>query len=1476
MLFQQLLKEAGCQLESSIVIFEVESVLFRRSLANKLRSQTNEIEEFNQDLQNYTEDPAVFRKCLLPSTVADHVPKTTRTSSSESLFKTLLAIDSIQPELITYLLERLPEFYDELENDNSSSCTARLILHQLRWLDYIAQPEVLTEKLVEIIQITPAVIQHELITSLPDIVNDSEHKPIVVYLKELMNENPELTVPILDALSNLTLHSENLEDVREMVLERLESAELDDLAIIVKFLLQTVTPSTIDMVVYGIRQKLDFRALGKVQSNTQVQQKKKQAPEALILESIKLGLQFHKFVCDSWLKSIVALEEQREHKVIDLLVLIILYSMTSMKKKVEAIIKKKIVQGYITSALVQETIMCHADGLLGYWGVLLSLSESLLRSCQQMNAISPCASTLYVSSFKSSDVYYRQEIIGALVTHIGSGVEAEMNVALNVLLQLVKFDVSSVAVYSVFVKGILDYLDNLNLYQIRTLFDIFSLLALTTGNSAGDGSANLWSEIQIVIRKQLSNPREKYKIIGIIACLSSVKVLGSRVLCNDQIEAGSSTVSTKGLANNALRHPMLRQATGLLELALRFSQENPNCIALIYDELAHLISEEDIDTRLQTWVKDNMTSDFTEYYVVAETDADVYMESVRDNQYIKLEPEKMMNLDEDDSEIIVKMYELFYSPDIKIKKQVIVPMSSIFNLIQSCEKKLHNGSLQDVDALFGCGVLLFKTDDIEDISPEEVEYACDMLFYTINWEILNSFMFAEEDGFRERLVSRLRNILQLEEMLGQLMRQVSTYAPLEFHTTVPVNHTSVKNSSQIISSAVSSESQEMACSEHTPGPKAVIKEHKSSTMKFKSVDDLRPYMRAFSFHLLELLKYNQDIQKESEQLTCEEINYILKDLDNKLGIKIMPPPPVFFGKKKAEDKHPTCNATMLARMDAQNLMKKVVLYLPYILQTLENLYSELQEKDIEPGRIEGSEEILLSWPDIQNSDNSLILHNMISAIASRISNRPGNSVEDELEQAFTYLSQYGDNAPQAKTALLLFNILQRLMVISENSTKLKKIALKVVNQIITAPWFDWRDIKKEIPFLIEQFIELNEDSIDILHELVNNTLPQFEEEGHLEVLPLLKDETVVQHYQAVINQTVKAFDLLKNTDEDIDVVLVFNSRIVKIFERITYYVKAKEDRVLIGILLKSGRLFIDQFTKHSIPFFTRVFKTHSSSVIAIFKDFQASTRMLQIICSHVKVLKEVALSAYVPPLKKALEIVIYQVKMLLTENRIPQSAFFMGALKHRDIRGVEISSQIPREPDYDEEDMNEEASISSEQNDDEELPVASDIEEDGLSAAEEETLRKYKKPKPSEKQPKKPITKNPKPRKIKSPLSASTSDQAIRTSSIVPSSDEEEEDEAIAVNKNTNKRKIEVIEEEDDDDIDLFDSSDEEEEEEEEKQPSPSPTPPSPTPPPPPLQTPQPSKESNGKRRRLGLGRPVKSSQKKIFNLTGRSGEDSD
>ena len=64
------------------------------------------------------------------------------------------------------------------------------------------------------------------------------------------------------------------------------------------------------------------------------------------------------------------------------------------------------------------------------------------------------------------------------MTHVGSGVKEEMDVALQVLLVLAQELPSTLATYSVFLTGILDYLDNLSLAQIRMLFDVFNLLAI--------------------------------------------------------------------------------------------------------------------------------------------------------------------------------------------------------------------------------------------------------------------------------------------------------------------------------------------------------------------------------------------------------------------------------------------------------------------------------------------------------------------------------------------------------------------------------------------------------------------------------------------------------------------------------------------------------------------------------------------------------------------------------------------------------------------------------------------------------------------------------------------------------------------------------------------------------------------------------------------------------------------------------------
>lgn len=69
-------------------------------------------------------------------------------------------------------------------------------------------------------------------------------------------------------------------------MNKLVSAELDDLPVVIKFLLQTVEPDNVGDVIETIRQKLDFRSINKLQKSSRTKSRKvsiNQTPEVLIL-----------------------------------------------------------------------------------------------------------------------------------------------------------------------------------------------------------------------------------------------------------------------------------------------------------------------------------------------------------------------------------------------------------------------------------------------------------------------------------------------------------------------------------------------------------------------------------------------------------------------------------------------------------------------------------------------------------------------------------------------------------------------------------------------------------------------------------------------------------------------------------------------------------------------------------------------------------------------------------------------------------------------------------------------------------------------------------------------------------------------------------------------------------------------------------------------------------------------------------------
>lgn len=153
-----------------------------------------------------------------------------------------------------------------------------------------------------------------------------------------------------------------------------------------------------------------------------------------------------------------------------------------------------------------------------------------------------------------------------------------------------------------------------------------------------------------------------------------------------------------------------------------------------------------------------------------------------------------------------------------------------------------------------------------------------------------------------------------------------------------------------------------------------------------------------------------------------------------------------------------------------------------------------------------------------------------------------------------------------------------------------------------------------MPFLVEQSVEMAEDPLDALQQYVSDVLPRYEQEDMIEGHPLLRSDNVPFYYQALINQMVKAIDsVLKQAEErDPADTLMRHGRVVKLFERITTYIKTKNQRNLYSVLLKHGRAFVDQFIKHSIPYFSKQFRHHRDTIMIIFKDFQTSTRMLQV------------------------------------------------------------------------------------------------------------------------------------------------------------------------------------------------------------------------------------------------------------------------
>ncbi|XP_009282851.1 PREDICTED: Fanconi anemia group D2 protein [Aptenodytes forsteri] len=1368
--FEELLRTSGIILKAGEGQNEiaVDQMAFQKKLCLALEKHPTYpgvVKQFISGLESHIKDRNQFKNCLLPCTpIRTEGSRTLVHSYCESLMKLLLGIKILQPAVITLLLEKIPEFFFDIVGTFGTNFP-RLIINQFKWLDRLLDSQDLVKKLMEMVSVSPVPIQHDIITSLPEILEDSQQSEVARELSCLLKQGRRLTVPILDALSRLDLDAGLLAEVRQSTMTIVPSVKLEDLPVVVKFILHNVKAADAVEVISDLRKNLDLSScvlplqiLGsqkKLKSQVQASSSVSQVTTSqncvkLLFDVIKLAVRFQKDVSEAWIKAIENSTSVSDHKVLDLIVLLLIHSTnTKNRKQTEKVLRSKIRLGCMPEQLMQNAFQNHSLVIKDFFPSILALAQTFLHSAHP--AIVSFGSCMYKQAFAAFDSYCQQEVVTALVTHVCSGNETELDISLDVLTDLVILHTSLLMRYATFVKTILDSTQKLNPCQIRKLFYILSTLAF----SQRQEGSYIQDDMHMVIRKWLSSTVPNHKQMGIIG---AVTMIGSVALKRNEGDGSS-------LERPELNSERDGQLSTLLDLVGFCCEQKPEVLALYYDELASLIEKQkgNLDLQLLDEFGKSLVEDFPSDFVVD-------LSPTVDGSFL-FPVKSLYNLDEDESQgaIAINLLPLVSQSELgrvtdgmsNQSKRVVSPicLSPCFRLLRLYTGEQNSGSLEEIDALLGCPLYLTDLEvegKLDSLSKQEREFLCSLLFYALNWfrEVVNAFCQQQDAEMKGKVLTRLQNITELQNVLGKCLAATPGYVPppatfdseaLEAVPSInavgPVRKRNGRKKKTDGSKAGSADRSQVDDSSEGNQPDIELSELEKTAAEREAGNPLaqlqsyRPYFRELDLEVFTVLhcglltKSVLDTEMHTEarevvQLGPAELCFLLDDLCWKLEHVLTPgstrrvPFPKERGYKDIGFSH-------LCQRSPKEVAMSVVKLLKPLCNHMENMHNYFQavvtrNRDVEdePGvniqehQLMSScyQQLLLTfrslfaWNGFSQHENTDLLRSALQVLADRL--KPGETefllLEELISESFHYLLNFQQSVPSFHCAFILTQLLIAIAEKPMAGWKKEKMA-SLAKQFLCQSWVKPSgDREKGSQFnsalhtLLCVYLEHTDNILKAIEEISSVGVPELinsAKDGCSSTYPTLSRQTFPVFFRVMMAQlesSVKSIPAGKPSDSSevqLEKLLRWNIA-VRNFHILVNLVKVFDSRPVLSICLKYGRLFVEAFLKLAMPLLDYSFKKHRDDVQSLLKTLQLSTRQLHHMCGHSKIRQDIGLTNHVPLLKKSLEQFVYRVKAMLAFNHC-QEAFWVGILKNRDLQGEEILSQASEERDSDEEDSAE-------------------------------------------------------------------------------------------------------------------------------------------------------------------------------------------
>ncbi|KAI1234423.1 hypothetical protein IHE44_0003473, partial [Lamprotornis superbus] len=1296
--FEELLRTSGIVLKAGEGQNEiaVDQITFQKKLCLALEKHPTYpavVKQFISGLESHIKDRNQFKNCLLPCTpVRTEGSRNLVHSYCESLIKLLLGIKILQPAVTTLLLEKIPEFFFDIVGTFGTNFP-RLIVNQFKWLDRLLDSQDLVKKLMQMVSVSPVPIQHDIITSLPEILEDFQQSEVARELSCLLKQGRRLTVPILDALSRLDLDAEL---VAEVISDLRKSLDLSS--------------CVLPLQIHSSQKKIKSQ----VQASSSLSQvTTSQNCVKLLFDVIKLAVRFQKDVSEAWIKAIENSTSVSDHKVLDLIVLLLIHSTnTRNRKQTEKVLRSKIRLGCMPEQLMQNAFQNHSTVIKDFFPSILALAQAFLHSAHP--AVVSFGSCMYKQAFAAFDSYCQQEVVTALVTHVCSGSETELDISLDVLTDLVVLHTSLLMRYATFVKTILDSTQKLNPCQIRKLFYILSTLAF----SQKQEGSYIQDDMHMVIRKWLSSTVPNHKQMGIIGAVS---MIGSVALKRNEGDAAS-------LERAELNSESDGQLSTLLDLVNFCCEQTPEVLALYYDEFASLIEKQKgkLDLQLLDGFGKSLVEDFPSDFVVdlSPTVHGSFLFPVK----------SLYNLDEDQSQeaIAINLLPLVSQSELgrvtagasNQSKRAVSPMclSPCFRLLRLYTAEQNSGSLEEIDALLGCPLYLTDLEvegKLDSLSKQEREFLCSLLFYALNWfrEVVNAFCQQQDAEMKGKVLTRLQNITELQNVLGKCLAATPGYVPPpatfdseapeaipSINAAGPARKRSGRKKKADGSKAGSADRSQADDSSEGNQPDTELSElDKTATDReagnpLAQLQSYRPYFRELDVEVFTVLhcglltKSVLDTEMHTEarevvQLGPAELCFLLDDLCWKLE-HVLP-----SGSTRRERGNKDIGFSHLCQRSPKEVAMCVVDLLKPLCKHMENMHNYFQASvqnqgaEDEPGVTIQEHQLMSSCYQLLNGfsqhENTDLLRSALQVLADRL--KPGETefllLEELISESFQYLLNFQQSVPSFHCAYILTQLLIAIAEKPMSGWKKEKLA-SLAKQFLCQSWVKPSgDREKGSQFnsalhtLLCVYLEHTENILKAIEEISSVGVPELmnsAKDGCSSTYPTLSRQTFPVFFRVMMAQlesSAKSIPAGKPSDSSevqLEKLLRWNIT-VRNFHILINLVKVFDSRPVLNICLKFGRLFVEAFLKLAMPLLDHSFKKHTDDVQSLLKTLQLSTRQLHHMCGHSKIHQDIGLTNHVPLLKKSLEQFVYRVKAMLAFNHC-QEAFWVGILKNRDLQ----------------------------------------------------------------------------------------------------------------------------------------------------------------------------------------------------------------